>query len=376
MADLTSGSTPGFGVYSSKVNDHVPGAHSGARLSGSRVCDVTPEFREVFVLGERPACIAGSAETEFDVSLELASGAVGSVFEVGGGVLVPRGPLPPLVHKIRSGRKLQVLRETALLSQQEVADHLGWSQSKVDNVESATSALRLDDLTRLLDVYEADESTRKECRELAILAKHQLPRRKGLLRNMFEGTMRQVVDMEGSAATVWRHNSMMIPGLLQTEAYMRYIFRAYRPSPTREQIDRWIQNRLARQAVLDTLDQEFWFVIHEAALRSLENIDGDSAVLQEQARHLMEAIDRSNVEVQVAPFRHGYYPGQAETYAIFGFDTEPVVQVTYVEKYDGGDILRDTKNLTRFRTFWDHQRVHALGPEQTRPFLRELSRPL
>jgi hypothetical protein len=288
---------------------------------------------------------------------------------------MPRGPLPPLVHKIRCGRKLQALREGALLSQQEVGDKLGWSQSKVDNVESSTSAVRPVDLTGLLDLYEADDAIRQECRELADLGRKQLPRRKGTLRNRFGGTMRQVVDMESSAATVWRHNSMMIPGLLQTEPYMRYIFRAYRPSPTREQIDHWIENRLARQAVLGNIDQQFWFVVHEAALRSLENIDGDSAVLEGQARHLMEAIDRPNVEVQVAPFRHGYYPGQAETYAIFAFDTEPAVQVTYVEKYDGGDILHDGKNLTRFKTFWDHQRVHALGPEQTRPFLRELSRP-
>jgi transcriptional regulator with XRE-family HTH domain len=288
---------------------------------------------------------------------------------------MPRGPLPPLVHKIRCGRKLQALREGALLSQQEVADKLGWSQSKVDNVESATSAVRPDDLTRLLDVYEADASTREDCRELATLGRQQLPRRKGMLRNEFEGNMRQVVDMEGSATTVWRHNSMMIPGLLQTEAYMRYVFRAYRPSLTRERVERSVEKRLARQFVLNNTDQQFWFVIHEAALRSLENIDGDSSVLEGQAGHLMEAIDRPNVEVQVAPFRHGYYPGQEETYAIFGFDTEPAVRVTYVEKYDGGDILHDGKNLSRFETFWDHQRVHALGPEQTRPFLRELSRP-
>lgn len=286
-----------------------------------------------------------------------------------------RGPIPPLVHKIRCGRKLEALRETALLSQDEVGEQVGWSQSKVANLESAVSGVKLDDLAKLLDLYAADDASRTECRELAVLGRKQLARRKGALRSRFEGGMRQVVDMEGSAATVWRHNSMIIPGLLQTKDYMRYLFRARRPSPTREQIDQYVDMRLSRRTVLDNTDQQFWFVIHEAALRSLENIDGDSSVLVDQARHLMEAIDRPNIEVQVAPFRHGYYPGQAETYAIFGFDTEPAVHVTYVEKYDGGDILRDEKNLTRFTTFWEHQRVHALGPEQTRPFLRELSRP-
>jgi uncharacterized protein DUF5753 len=237
------------------------------------------------------------------------------------------------------------------------------------------SAVNRRDLELLLGVYGIGSSEQEEYFELSALARKQMPRRKRTLRSMFEGDMRQVVDMEASAATVSRHSSMVIPGLLQTEEYMRYLFRAYRPSWPVEEIERGVKMRLGRQAVLDNTDQQFWFVIHEAALRSLENIDGDTSVLRGQARVLLEAIDRPNVEVQIAPFRHGYYPGQAETYEIYGFDTEPVVRVTYVEKYDGGDILQDEKNLARFTTFWEHQRVHALGPEHTRPFLRELSTP-
>lgn len=42
-----------------------------------------------------------------------------------------------------------------------------------------------------------------------------------MLRNKFDGKMRDVVDMEFSAATHWRHNSMIIPGMHQTEQYMR-----------------------------------------------------------------------------------------------------------------------------------------------------------
>lgn len=286
-----------------------------------------------------------------------------------------RGPYPPVVYKVLCGRKLEAARERAQLSQDEVADAFGWSQSKIANGETAVSAVKGRDLELLLDKYGVAGSDRDEYVELSALARKQFPRRKGSLRGMFEGAMRRVVDMEFSAATVWRHNSMVIPGLLQTEAYMRNLFRAYRPSWPQEDIERFVEMRLRRQAALDNTDQRFWFVIHEAALRSLENIAGDDSVMRAQARVLLDAIDRPNVEVQIAPFRHGYYPGQAETYAIFGFDTEPAVWVTYVEKYDGGDILTDEKGLARFTTFWEHQRVHALGPEQTRPFLRELSQP-
>lgn len=284
-----------------------------------------------------------------------------------------RGPLPPLIYKIMCGRKLEAARERAQLSQKEVADQLTWSQQKVANGETAVSAVNNRDLELLLDVYGVDGSERDEYFELSALARKQLPRRKGTLRSKFEGEMRQIVDMEFSAAATWRHNSMVVPGLLQTEEYMRYLFRAHRPSMAPERVEQAVDMRRGRQVVLDHTDQQFWFVIHEAALRSLENVAGDNSILRGQARVLLEAIDRPNVEVQIAPFRHGYYPGQAESYEIYVFDTEPAVQVTYVEKYDGGDILHDEKNLVRFLTFWEHQRVHALGPEQTRPFLQELS---
>lgn len=284
---------------------------------------------------------------------------------------MPRGPLPSLVHKIRCGQRLEALRERADLSQGEVAEQLGWSQQKVANIETAVSGVQPRDLDPLLDVYGVAVSARDEYRELMLLARKQLPRRRSALRNKFEGTMRQVVDMEFSAATVSCHNSMLIPGLLQTEDCMRYLFRTYRPSPSPEQIDDFVEMRLGRQKALENADQQFWFVINEYALLLLENVDGSNKIHKGQVRVLMDTIDRPNVEVQVAPYTNGYYPGQAETYMIFGFDTEPSVRVTYVEKYDGGDILHDEKNLARFDTFWEHQRVHALGPEQTRPFLRK-----
>jgi transcriptional regulator with XRE-family HTH domain len=284
-----------------------------------------------------------------------------------------RGPLPPLVHKIVCGRKLEALREKAVLSQEDVARRLGWSQPKVGNVETAVSGIKDYDLDKLLTLYAADDATKAELRELSAHGRDQFPRRKGLLRNRFDGRMRSVVDLENSATTVWCHNSMVIPGLLQTRDYARYLQRAYRPALDRDQVDEYTENRMERQRVLENADQRFWFVIHEAALRSLEGVDGDRPAYDGQVAHLTEMIDRPNIEVQIAPFRHGYYPGQDETYMIFGFDTSTPVQVTYAEKYDGGDLLHDEKTLARFAGFWEHQRVHALGPEQTRPFLRELS---
>lgn len=131
------------------------------------------------------------------------------------------------------------------------------------------------------------------------------------------------IDLETSADTRWEHSSMLIPGLLQTEAYMRYVARAYRPSMTPDHIDQLTDKRLTRQRILDHIDRRFWFVIDEAALCRMANMDGDSTIKREQIKHLIEAVDRSNFEVQAVPFNHGYYPGQEEDYVIFGYGTCP-----------------------------------------------------
>jgi transcriptional regulator with XRE-family HTH domain len=280
-------------------------------------------------------------------------------------------PLPPFVYKIICGRRLEALRTKMGFTQAAVAERTGFSPGKVMGIEAGANRVKSKDLELLFDLYSADEVSRIDCARLALLGSKQ-PKR-NILRSRFEGDVRTLIDLEGSAHACWQHISMLIPGLLQTEAYMRYVFRAGRPSPTKEQIDQFTENRLARQHVLNNLDQQFWFLIDEAALRRMNNMDGGSAIVREQVDRLMAAIDRPNIEVQVVPFSHGYYLGQAEDYRIFGYKAEPVVQVAYIEKYDGGDLVRVSEKVNRFLTLWEHQRAAALGPELSRAFLRDIA---
>lgn len=286
-----------------------------------------------------------------------------------------RAPLPPLVHKVICGRKLEALRLQAGLTQELVIEQFGGSQPRMAAIEAGINSPTPADLQRLLDIYDADAASRDYCDRHNTAGRDKRSRR-GQLRSRFEGEMRNVIDLESTADFRHEHSSMIIPGLLQTEAYMRYLSRAYRPSLTQEQIDKDTEDRLDRQRILDNPDQRFWFIVDEAALRRMANMDGDSTIMREQIEHLVKAIDRPNIEVQAVPFNHGYYLGQAEVYLIFGYDSDPVVQVIYVEHYDGGTIVRAVDKVRRYLSLWDHQSAAALGPEQTRAFLSEMARSL
>lgn len=57
-------------------------------------------------------------------------------------------------------------------------------------------------------------------------------------------------EAEALAKAIREYAPLIIPGLLQTEAYARAVFRAYQPTAAQEAIDELVANRLARAALL------------------------------------------------------------------------------------------------------------------------------
>ncbi|MEY8042502.1 helix-turn-helix domain-containing protein [Saccharopolyspora cebuensis] len=275
--------------------------------------------------------------------------------------------LPPAVMKIVLGNELARQRVEAGLKQDDAAEVLRCTQQKIAHIESG-SGIRPMELDALLERYGASETDQAYARDLQAEGNRRTKR--GAFSTRFRQHMRLLVDMEPSCQRFFSCQAMVVPGLLQTERYMRTLFRAWRPSPSQEQIDRDTSDRLARQRVLDNTDQQFWFVIDEAALR---RTTGSAEIVKEQAMWLVEALDRPNVELQIVPFSTGYYMGQGHDYSIFGYDTRPPVSIVYLEQHGGGTYVDDSKRTTRYLTLWEQQKAAASGPEQTRRFLLDLA---
>ena len=205
-------------------------------------------------------------------------------------------------------------------------------------------------------------------RDLAEEANHRA--KKGSFSMRFRDHLRLLVDMEPTCQRLWSYQAMVVPGLLQTKDYMRTAFRTWRPSPHPDEIDADTRDRLARQRVLDSPGQKFWFILDEAALRRPV---GDSAIMRAQVYRLIEAIDQPNIELQVVPFGVGYYMGEGHEYTILGYDRDISINVVYREHYDGGEYVCDPDKAAAYLTLWEQQQAAALGPEQTRRFLLDLA---
>jgi hypothetical protein len=112
-----------------------------------------------------------------------------------------------------------------------------------------------------------------------------------------------LVELESCATTMLSYETLVVPGLLQTEEYMRVLFETGRPDASPEEIDRLVHFRLERQAVLHgKLQPNFHAVIHEAALRIRV---GSPKVMREQLTHLIRVSRDPGVTIQILPFEAG-----------------------------------------------------------------------
>ncbi|MGQ4727343.1 helix-turn-helix domain-containing protein [Streptomyces sp. Ju416(a)] len=106
--------------------------------------------------------------------------------------------------------------------------------------------------------------------------------------------------LERLARVISAYETMLIPGLLQTEAYATALYRSRVPAYSEEEIVRHVEARLERQAVLTRKPPpRIGYVIEESVLdRPL----GGPEVLKEQLLHVLDCIERFNhLTVQVMP---------------------------------------------------------------------------
>lgn len=88
------------------------------------------------------------------------------------------------------------------------------------------------------------------------------------LESKFAQFFASVAELEREAIEMRHYGSLIIPGLLQTDAYAHALFRAYRPNPQAEEVDRYVVNRVERAELLkDPQRPVVWILLDESALR-------------------------------------------------------------------------------------------------------------
>ncbi|MFG3281080.1 DUF5753 domain-containing protein [Streptomyces sp. NPDC048111] len=175
--------------------------------------------------------------------------------------------------------------------------------------------------------------------------------------------------IEAEALSRLAYYPLLIPGLLQTEAYARALFSAHCPPLDDETIDQHVDARLSRQKLLTrTSPVELSFIIGESALHS---VVGDRAVMKGQFTHLLDVGKLRNVEIQIMPADRGFHPGLNGPLVLL--ETPEHRQVGYVESQEVGVVVTDPGKVSAFAMRYGKLRTQALSTEASARLIERLA---
>jgi transcriptional regulator with XRE-family HTH domain len=278
---------------------------------------------------------------------------------------VPKGRHVPTVASGRLARELRDRRGAAKLSQESVAEEMGWAESKLYRIENDKSRVLIRDVKRLLKLYKVGDAEADAVVELARLASepewwHQYS---GAIPEWFQ----VYVTLEASASELYGYESELVKGILQTEGYMRAIM-STAPDGNDDEIENVITVRASRRARL-TGDNPLrvWLVLNEAVIRRTV---GGPQVMREQIEHLISVAGQRNVTLQVLPFNVGEHTAMHGAFSLLKFPTSGDPDKVYLEQQIGALYTQKPAEVGKYALMFDHLRAQALSPEQTIELLR------
>src|SRR5580658_9672641 len=167
----------------------------------------------------------------------------------------------PTVRRRRLALELRRLREAAKLTCEEVAEKLECSASKISRVETGRVSVSPRDVRDMLEIYGVPEAERESLVQLA-----RDSRQKGWWQaygDTIEPHFATYLGLESAASEIRIYEVSLMPGLVQTEDYARTVISAGMVSSTREEIERKVRLRMARQELSKADPPRVWFVLDE-----------------------------------------------------------------------------------------------------------------
>ncbi|MFI1286023.1 Scr1 family TA system antitoxin-like transcriptional regulator [Streptomyces sp. NPDC020858] len=245
------------------------------------------------------------------------------------------------------GAELRVARERAGKSQAELGEPLFVSGSFIGQLEAGTRRMHIEFARQIDEILDTNGFFARNCGAAA--------------KSKYPDHFAAAAEAEALAKAIREYAPQLIPGLLQTGAYAREVFRAYQPTATEDAIDELVTNRLARAALLnDPTTPLLWCVLDEAVLRRAGE---NPAVLAEALRHIASLIRSHRVIVQVLPFNAGFHAGLAGTLKLMSFDDAP--PLSYVDGLGMGQLFDDPATVAQHTLTYDLLTANALSPRKS-----------
>lgn len=200
--------------------------------------------------------------------------------------------------RAETGRELKALRERADLTITAAAGKAGISQSTLSRYEAGGFLIAEEVIAALCTLYGADPDTRtwllSGARENAHRPSRVMLHRPGDAADR----QRDFGERERDSVRITSLGMTLVPGLLQTEPYMRAIVTAA-GQVAGDRLEAWVANRLWRQRILTESGREFVQIVSGPALGWAAT---SHEIMAQQLDHLAVASRLPTVRLGVIPW--------------------------------------------------------------------------
>ncbi|MEU7314796.1 helix-turn-helix transcriptional regulator [Streptomyces sp. NPDC007083] len=240
------------------------------------------------------------------------------------------------------GTELRIRREEAELSQAELGRRTFCTHSYVSRIESASRV--------------PSEEFAQRCDEVLCTSGLFARLWPVVIEHAYPDWFRPFVDLEKEAVSIWNFENQVVPGLLQTEEYVRAVFDGGRLPHAQE----LIAARLTRQHILEEESPpEIWAVLDESILR---RPIGGAEVMRRQLEHLLACAADPRVVLQVLPFTAGAHAGLNGAFAGLTMKKEVGPDVVYMDGIVRGQVYARQVEVGAARRAYDLLMADALSP--------------
>jgi hypothetical protein len=271
------------------------------------------------------------------------------------------------VAKRRLSHQLAEFRINAGYTANHVCDILNWGRGKVGRFEANQwKRPEMSDIRDLIRIYQIDGAEREEIEDLAVRCRVRPWWREygEIFDNEFPG-------YENDATGIRVYMPLVLPGLLQTPAYMEAQLKTGpRPPAWRRKA---VEARLRRQEILARTDEtmpHLSVVITEASLLYRWGMREDR---REQIAHLAEMSRRPGVELRIQRFDDGPPTGIFSMVNIFGFP-EGDPPLVFVETDYCVAEVSEPEAVSGYIQSFERASDAALEPGDTTVYLEKLAK--
>lgn len=283
----------------------------------------------------------------------------------------------PTVARRRLRLALREARENAKLTQQEVAEQMEWSSSKVIRIENGDVTIAPNDLRPLMAflsirdkaVIAAHMADAKIARRRQRAAWYQKPE----IREHLTPAMVRLIEYEAEAVAIRYYQVFYLPGPLQTPEYAHANLATFEDDDVTEQqrLHRTEARRQRRQVVLSRLGQgtlQIYALLDESVLRRPL---GGPAVFLEQMREMFRLATEGLIKIRMVPFTFDAAMTNNATFDLLSLNEDDEgSEVLYRETGVVDEIVEDQAITRRHHNRFDKIWHDADTEEDTINFMR------